>query len=518
MFIATSRNINEIDTYAERTLGISTRTLMGRAGEAVAEAVRALTPSGRVLILAGKGNNGGDGYAAALSLRQSHEVAVYDVFDGGQHSEAGQYYLSECERENIPVLRGAPSAELLNRADIIVDAIFGTGYSGELTDSLRALACSINESPARVVAVDLPLGVDGDLGECDVSSVRADITVALCLPKPAHLSYPARELMGELVIASLGLSRSDLLAATKLTYTSLDDKSALSFLPKRENTANKGSFGKVLHVTGSPKYRGAAHLALEASLRSGVGITAHLDFSSAIPESASSLGTGNTLTEELRLKFPEAIYENIPADKDPLGHICALSQKYTATLVGSGSDKSYELYTLVKALLSTEGGALILDADAINSIAEYGDLSDLRSAKRAVVLTPHPKEFSRLSGLSVEYINSHRLRCAENFAREQGVTLLLKGAGTVITDGELTYINSSGSTALAKGGSGDVLAGLTVSLSAQISSPITAAALAAYLHGKAADKLSESLSDFGVTPSDLPTELAKQIKRLTSLE
>ena len=514
MYIATSEIIKAIDKKAE-SLGISTRALMGRAGEAVAEVVRSLSPGGRVLILAGKGNNGGDGYAAALALRHSHEVTVYDIFDGGQKSEAGKYYLSECEREGIAISRGDGLSTLICRADVVVDGIFGTGFSGELSAFLGNVAQTVNESAARVVAIDLPLGVNGDTGECAEHTVRADITVALCLPKPAHLSYPAREYMGKLVMSSLGLEA--LLRETPFgfSYIATDGEQARRLMPKRSATANKGSFGKTLHVTGSDKYRGAAHLALEAALRSGVGITAHLDLTSALYGNKVNIPSGATLTEELRLKFPEAIYESIPENIHPVSHICFISKKYTTTLVGSGSGVSKELYSLIRALLTTEGGPLVLDADAINSVSEFGSPEDLKSAKRRVILTPHPKEFSRLSGISIEYINAHRLRVAENFAGEYNVILLLKGAGTVITDGKLTYINTTGSTALSKGGSGDVLAGLVSSLAAQGIEPLSATALAAYLHGRAGDALSETLSDYGVTPSDLPTELAKQMKQLS---
>jgi len=514
MNIATSENIREIDLYAEERLGISARALMGRAGEAVADAVRELSSGGNVIILAGKGNNGGDGYAAALSLSKTHAVTVYDVFGGGQRSEAGKYYLDGCVEQGVKIVSGELPVTPIDSASVIVDAVFGTGYSGSLSDKLQYIADTVNASDAAVVAVDIPLGIDADSGELSGSPVRAHITVALTLPKPAHLLYPAREYMGRVKVCSLGLdgligdsgakdanSKADTSKGGipfKFSYHCIDKSIAAKFLPKRAATSNKGSFGKTLHLTGSEKYRGAAHLALEASLRTGVGLVGYL----------------GAVSDELRLRFPEAIYENLQAKSDTVSQICEISRKYTTTLIGSGSGVSEELYNTVKALLATRGGALIIDADGINSLAAYGSAHDLKGSSRPVVLTPHPLELSRLTGLEVGYINSHRLNIARQFAAEHGVILLLKGAGTVITDGNRAYINTTGSTALSKGGSGDVLSGVIASLAAQTEDTLTAAALAAYLHGAAGDSLSKTLSDFGVTPSDLPIEIAKQINGL----
>ena len=290
------------------------------------------------------------------------------------------------------------------------------------------------------------------------------------------------------------------------TANLIDRELALSLLPKREKNSNKGSFGRLLTVVGSGEYLGAAHLAIESALRGGVG-------------SVKALCEERLLFSLLN-KYPEVIYQQIPpvssfTEREAF-EIAEASQSFTAVLVGSGSGRSVGLLRLVVSLLKTEGAPVILDADAINVLSELKEEGRelLRRAKREVILTPHPLEFSRLSGLEVGFVNEHRAECAENFVKQYGSNLVLKGAGTVVTDGKKLYINTTGSSALAKAGSGDCLAGLIASLVGSGVSPISAAALGAYIHGAAGDALAKRFSEFGVTPSDLPSAMAEELAKL----
>lgn len=286
----------------------------------------------------------------------------------------------------------------------------------------------------------------------------------------------------------------------KNIYEICDAEWVRSKLPKRKTTANKGSFGKAMLIVGSDAYRGAAYLSLGMALRGGAGYV-------------SFLGEAN-IAAELRAAFPEAIYYALGLNETE--KIFDLADKHTSILVGSGSGVSEELYALISALISREGGPLIIDADGLNSIAKYAvSVKDFfNSAKRTVVLTPHPLELSRLSGLSVSEIESARRDVALRLAGEWGVILLLKGFGTVITDGKRLLVNSSGSVALAKAGSGDVLAGLIVSVASYTADTLFAAGISAYLHGAAGDRLAEDFTEYGVTPSDLPKEVAKALKKI----
>lgn len=509
MKLASSKLISNIDEYSQNTLGITILTLMERSGEAVAKAVRNMTPRGRrVSILAGKGNNGGDGYAAALKLMDEYSVKVYDIFSKGQKTEEGRHFLSLYKERGGIIRNFAPTEEILKdikNSACIVDAIFGTGFHGEMPEELRPLAIAIRESvEAEKVAIDVPLGINADDGSVSDFAISVGATVELSFIKPGIISYPARAYVGDVVYDDLDLPRKAITEKFPFKYHMIDSEWVSNALPRRDDNSNKGSFGKLLVITGSKKYRGAAHLGVEAALRGGVGLVSF----AGVPE----------LIEELSIKYPEVIYKEIKdisefAEED-INELLKLSDKHTAILIGSGSDNTDGLLSLVLAFLSTEGAPVILDADAINALSSMGEAGAVavREAKRNVVLTPHPLEFARLSGSDVATVQLHRLELAEKFAKENGCVLVLKGAGTVIADGKEIFINVAGNSALAKAGSGDVLAGFMAAFIAQNKTNIPkAAALSVYYHAVAGESLAVEYSSYGVTPSDLPKEMARQV-------
>ena len=493
MKLATCDLIKQIDNFSEQSGIASKQVLMQKAGQAVANAVRSAIPQGsRVLIIAGKGNNGGDGYSAAIELCPDFSVSVFAPFGAEQKNAEGRHFLSLAREASIKIysLESYDIAKsYIASADCIVDALFGVGFSGDIPEALLPIVKSINSSSAKIIAVDLPLGILSDSGEVLPNAIRAHQTVALSYLKPAHVSYPAKEYMGKVTLDTLGLDGVTYPDDIKFSYFLIDRAFVKENLPQRKETANKGSFGKALLIVGSDKYRGAAHLSMEAALRSGVG---YVGFFGDVE-----------LSRELRMKFPEAIYEKKSKS------LSEISSKYSAVLIGSGSGVSGELADIISELLDSEGAPIIIDADGINAIAKFNLQAKLKASPREIVLTPHPLEFSRISGIPVEDINAKRIEAAEGFAREYGVTVLLKGAATVVTNGISTYINSSGSQALAKAGSGDVLSGIIVAMIASGLSSDIACALSAYIHGAAGDSLAEEYSSLGVTPSDLPKYIAR---------
>ncbi len=504
MKLVTPDMIPKIDRFAIEVLGIAERELMRRSGEAVLSAAENILPSGgRVLVLAGGGNNGGDGYAFGCLSIGKFDTVIYDVLSKGQRSESGKYYLNEFLARGGSVIEGLPSSEELSRANLIVDALFGTGFKGELSSELIDLSESINAMSVPVLAVDVPLGIDAEYGRAGKGALRADTTVQLSFIKVGLLSYPAREFVGNLVYSDLSLPKESIFSSFTFDEFFVDEEEAVRLLPKRNNNSNKGSFGKALLITGSEKYEGAGRLSLEAALRGGAGIVTYL--------------SSRALRDRLISDFPEAIYapllDGLPESTED---ILSLAKAHSSALVGSGSGVSEELYLLIKELLESDGAPIVLDADALNSVSSFGSLDVFRNSRRKLILTPHPMELSRLTGVPVSAINSDRLRIAKSFALENQCILLLKGAATIVTDGKITYVNSTGSSALAKGGSGDALAGLIVSLLAFSDDPLGSTALAAYIHGKAGDNLAKIYSDFGVTPSDLPKEMAKAMASLSA--
>lgn len=508
MILAQPDMIRKIDAYARDRLGIPTEELMLRAGGAVARTVRDNIQIGkRVTVFAGKGNNGGDGYAAAYLLHSDYDVTVFDVFGAGQSTDEGRLYLDSYLGVGGTVRAlsfDGDTAKFIRSSDCIIDAVFGTGFKGNYPESAVKLAeIFASSDSAFKVAVDVPLGVNASDGSVDVSAVYgADTTVSLGFIKPGLISYPAKKYVGKLVYDNIGLQNKTVMTDFEFKDFSIDHDLARSLIPKREDNSNKGSFGKLLLVTGSPAFPGAARLSLEAALRSGVGLCTYLG--------------EEALCTSISATFPEAIYKpcSVPSlTPSDLDYVTDLAKGHTAILIGSGSSRSDGLYRLIERLLSSDGAPLILDADAINTLAEHPEGRELiRASRRKVILTPHPLELSRISGIPTDVIQSSRICVAKQFAKENKCILILKGAATVVTDGESTYINTSGSSTLAKAGSGDVLAGTVASVTASGVDPLSAAVFSVYFHGLAADVLAEELSELGVTPSDLPREIARQIK------
>lgn len=500
MLIAKSDLIKEIDKYLDEEVGIPAVELMRRSGAALEKALRSVCSFGsRVVILCGSGNNGGDGYALATLLRD-YKVTLFDMFGKGQRSEEGRFYRQTCISDAKEVITYSGSDRdkgIIASADCIVDAVFGVGFRGEYPNLLKGVAELLRKSKAKKIAVDIPLGVDADTGAVtEAFAYRADITVCLTLLKAGLVSQPARDYCGRVVLDNIGIDISDIKNRFSFSTCFIDKEYALTHLPKREENSSKGSFGKLGMITGSDRYMGAAHLSVEAALRGGVGYVCFF---------------GSTdLCRELRMKYPEVLYNPDFSFEKTLPETF---DKMNAVLVGSGVGTSPELYDFVKTLSHIEGAPLVLDADAINSVSLYGSLDFFKEAKRKLILTPHPLEFARLVRTEVSGVQSDRIKHALDFCSYAGdnTVLVLKGSSTLVTDGETLLINSSGSSALAKAGSGDVLAGLLASLVAMGTEPLEAASVAVYYHGIAADRMEKQLSPLGVLPSELPRGVASAI-------
>ncbi len=512
MKLARPHLISKIDKYAADVLGISTLSLMGKSGAAVAAAVRSYTnPGDFIAILAGSGNNGGDGYAAAAELLSDRKVKVYDVFSKGQSTDEGKHFLKLYQDKGGEIEAISLTAEQkteIKSSACIVDAVFGTGFKGEIPPSVKELAAVISESVgSQKIAVDVPIGINAEDGSIDPCTAFVHAIVELSFIKPGIVSYPARSYIGKIIYDDLGLPLKKIEEHFDFKYELVDETFAKNHLPIRKRNTHKGSFGKTLLITGSSRYPGAGRLSLEAALRGGSGLVTFLG--------------EEPLTEDYVREYPEAIYQSFnPLDDSAPDFVKKLSLSFNSTLIGSGSGNTAYTARIVKELLLSEGGTLILDADAINSLAEeYPDaLTLIKNSKRHVILTPHPLEFARLSGMDVATVQNKRLAAATKFAGENKCTLVLKGAGTIVTDGKQVFINASGSSALSKAGSGDVLAGFIASLAARGTEPVIAAALGAYYHGCAGDNLAREFSTYGVTPSDLPKEIARAIAKTQASE
>lgn len=499
----------KIDEYASRKQKLSHRVLMGNAGRFIADTVAKDAKIGaRFLFFCGGGNNGGDGYAAAVTLAErGYKAYAIDVTESGQRSDAGQYYLALYKKKiGIPIsyldIDEETLAEYAEGSHAVIEAVYGTGFSPDkpLPEAISTTLRLLNglHYPKKF-AVDIPAGVCSRSGAAIENAFHADVTLALSFPKRGIYLHPGCLYAGKIIASAIGIDLTRAAEVFTLTDEALDDACIRRFLPQRRVDMHKGDGGNAMMLAGSHLYPGAAMLAAEAALRTGAGYV-HLVSDASVTQAAVA-------------RTPSLLVTTIENDKELL----PIEKQASALLVGCGTGRRPSLLPLIDHLLSTEGCPLILDADALNLLSEDPNAvkPKLKAARREVLVTPHPKEFSRLSGLSLDEVTRDRYRVARSFADECGVHLLLKGTATVIAakDGR-TFINTTGNDALAKAGSGDVLAGVILSFVAQGASLPEAAACAAYLHGKAGERLSKRYSTYGVLPQELPAAIAESIAEI----
>ncbi len=448
---------------------------------------RELCSFNSVRVYCGKGNNGSDGYATALLLKKSGiYVEIVQVFP-----PASEECATLCQRAieaDIPVTQEVtfPTEEV----DCVFDAIFGIGINGEITDAraLRAIEI-INSSESYVVSADIPSGMNADSGEECGASVKADKTVTFTAPKRGMLSNKSVDLCGEIVVAEVGI-RVKYDELRESTCVPITGKLVKSMLPKRERYSHKGTFGTTVIVAGSKTMPGAAAMAAMAAYKSGCGVV-------KIIAPVSICQVLNILVKEA-IVIPQAEENGVMKPNLSEEGVNALA-KADSVLIGPGLGKGRHS-ELIENVLNVTNAGVIIDADGINALA--GKLDIIRN--KNVLLTPHVLEFSRISGCDVKDIESRRISFADKFARENGVTLLLKGARTVIAyGGSNKYISLDATSALAKAGSGDVLGGIIASLSSQGMSLTDSAAAGCYIHTHTGLIAEKEVGARGTTADDL---------------
>ena len=450
------------DAYTIQKLGVPSQVLMERAGRAIAEEAEGMLHARggrRVVAVCGGGNNGGDGWCAAriLSLR-GFEVSVWPLSETCSPDCAAQRALYEGE-----VVHDLPEG-----VDLVIDAIFGTGFRGAAEGICADAIDRINASGAAVLAADIPSGLNGDDGIA-VAAVRADATVAVGEIKRGHLLNDGPDCCGRLVRRDIGIELPSPPSGFLLEGADI----APLFPPRRRNT-HKGSYGEAAILAGSLAYSGAPLLSAAAALRAGCGYTRL-----ALPEPLFPHMVGK-LPAAILTSFPAGDDGCLRADEDALRALCAAD----CIAVGMGCGLSRGVYDCVRFLLQNYAGTLVLDADALNALAAFG-VDALAGHKGALLLTPHPKEFSRLCGAPLAEVLRSGSALAAAFAKQYGCTLLLKGCTSVVTDGDRLRYNAEGTPALAKGGSGDVLSGIAAAVAARGASPFDAACAASFLLGRA---------------------------------
>ena len=481
-YVLTSAQAREIDRIMIEKIHIPGILLMEQAAAAVADAVEELcSKSCRVLCICGNGNNGGDGWAAARILKlRGHETAI----------AATSKKLPPDAEANMKVFIGHSETTWLDSAnaseffsgaserfDVIVDALFGIGLSREPEGLYSDIIGMINESGLPVVSVDIPSGVFCDSGACTVG-VNADVTVTFQYAKPAHYLFPGREHTGRLVIAPIGFVREEPVPA------GLCFVDHFSLPPRRSNT-NKGTYGRLSVIAGSKGMSGAAVMCAKAAVASGAGLT-------TVHTCGYTADVVQHSVFEAMAVTVGSCFERIK-DMD----LSELIKNSSALIAGPGLGQHDDLHQLISAICILDIPKVI-DADALNMAATVPGIVFGKNT----VLTPHPMEFSRISGFSIIQILAEPVKTAASYAKKHGVVVLLKGATTVVSDGSISYLVTAGAPSMAKGGSGDVLSGITGALLAQGLPAIEAAYGAAYIAGKAGEAAAAEKGSCAPTPMD----------------
>ena len=488
MKLVTAKEMKALDVQAQNDYAMPGILLMDNAAQAVAEAVHeALTAleGERVVIFCGGGNNGGDGLGAARWL-QSYGVSVrafvvgaaLDAVQGDAAMELAMFTKAGGRVEALSTEDDWVLAELAaSKADVLVDALLGTGFHGELEgDVLRACEL-LNKSEKYILAVDIPTGVNADNGAVCEQAVRADHTVTMALVKTGLLLYPGREYCGDIELADISMPVK-LVEEYKSDKYRLTDEIVRELLPLRKANAHKGDAGRVVICAGSPGYTGAAALASDAAVKAGAGLV--------------SLYTPLSSRDVLAIKLTEVmvhgLLERMPGilGGGAASDVASSAEAADVLAIGPGLGTSESTQEAVRTILQKITTPVVIDADALTALAGHTEILAAMQAQK--VLTPHPGEMARLTGLEIAEIEADRINVAKKYAEEWQAIVVLKGAPTVIgCPNGTVYVNSTGNSSLATGGSGDVLTGIIAGLAAQEISLQEAAICGVYLHGLAAE-------------------------------
>lgn len=509
MLTLTTAQMKKAEQLSDRS-GLSYGEMMENAGRTAYQYLenRYGLADKSCVILAGSGNNGGDGFVIARRLLEAGGSPLvllgcglpktvlakenYERFCdlGGKTDD-----LSDGEEEALFAIQGA---------QIIIDALFGTGFHGEVPYPASALLACANSAQAVKVALDVPSGINADTGESGEICFQGDVTLAFGACKPAHNTLTAKASCGRIEVLDIGIPAAVIAQALNDT-AEITVQLVKSLLPVRSPEAHKGVFGKLLVLAGSRRMPGASMMCTMAALRMGAGTV-----TLASPESVSAI-TAPHLMEAMPLPLPETSAGGCaPSAADTL---LAFLAGATAFVAGCGLTAAPETLELLRKVLPQVQCPLVLDADGLNCVSK--DLDLLKNLKAPAVLTPHPGEMARLAGMTVEQVNENSVAVAKLFAREYGVTVVLKGHRTIVAlpDGKL-FQNTTGNAGLAKGGSGDVLAGMIGALAAQGILPQDAALCGVCLHGLAADRLDRRMSQYSMLARDVIEEIPFVLKDL----
>lgn len=502
MYVVTAKEMGCIDKRAIEEYDIPGIVLMENAAIRAVEVIMDEYDiyKKNVIVLVGGGNNGGDGLAIARHLYLSGAcVEVFLTFPPDKSKGDAKINLQCAEKLSIPmnyILEKADIVHLensLKHGDIIIDALFGTG----LSQNVRGISKYVIETVGRyflpVVAIDIPSGIDGSTGRYMGCAIKASHTVTFGYPKQGHLLYPGRTYTGKLHVVPISLPDDSAEAIGISTFT-LDKTEAANFLKYRPQYSHKGTFGRVGVLAGSTGFTGAAYLTSMAAQRSGSGLV-----TLGVPQGIQPI-MANKLTEVMT--YPLSDDGTGHFSKDAAVEIVRFLEDKDVLALGPGMGTGEDLFDLIMHILSEIDISIVIDADGLNNISN--DVHVLSRYDAPIVLTPHPGEMARLINRSIEYVMENPVEVALSLSKDIGAVVLLKGATSVIanSDGRV-YINTTGNSGMATGGSGDVLTGIVASLMAQGYDAFYAAVLGSFIHGMAGDMAADDKGEVGVIAHDI---------------
>lgn len=508
MLIYTCEQMRVIEENADVN-GLSYIQMMENAGNACADKIHSIINgmggiTRSVSILCGAGKNGGDGYVIARNLCDRGYSVRLIMVSGLPTAYESKMMYSYLEDKDVLVADLDQNYDACVTACMsgaaIIDCVFGIGFHGELDKKISRFFNDISKSRAKKFAVDIPSGLEGNSGEIKSVYFKADHTLAITCYKPVHILKPASECCGIVSLIDIGIDESCYEAVGSDVMFSAEMSEIARFFKPRRSDSHKGSFGTLLSVCGSRNMQGAAVMAAQAAVNSGVGIV-----KCVFPEAAYS-AIAAKLTEPLTIPMLSTADGFLSARNSH--QIIEMAQSADAVLLGCGLGVNEDTVRLVGDILMNVKRPVILDADGINAVSV--NINILKETSAPLILTPHPGEMSRLTGLSVGEILTNRVKVAKDFAKEYNCIVVLKGANTVVAgpSGNV-YINRTGNAGMATGGSGDVLAGIISSFVCQSMSLQSATIAGVYVHGLCGDAVRSKCSMHGVTPTRMIDELAE---------
>jgi ADP-dependent NAD(P)H-hydrate dehydratase / NAD(P)H-hydrate epimerase len=515
MFAAGQKEMHQMDQYTIEQIGLPGVVLMENAGAKVVEEILESSPceKPKVIVLAGGGNNGGDGFVIARRLFDlGLDPLLCLLVEPNRIKGDAKVHLDVYLNRDLPIfhLQERSLKELrneLSHADIIVDAILGTGVNGPVREPFTQVISMVNEYEGKkwIISVDIPSGVSSDTGKVEGVAIKSTKTITFVFPKKGFFLMDGPMYVGEWKAVDISVPPSIVAELGLLMPKLITERSVKASLPVRPKHGHKGTFGHALVLGGSRSYVGAPIFAAKAAIHSGAGLV-----TLAVPESIYPMAAAQN---------PESLF--LPLSESE-GHISAMATEeitprlpqFNSAAIGPGMSRFHGGEEWIKTLLTSfTNQSIVFDADALYLLRN--ELDTVRQYKGDIIFTPHPGEMAILLNKTVKEVEANRIEIASTFAKKYSVYLLLKGHRSIIAspEGEV-YINPIGHDALGKGGSGDVLTGLIVSFLAQGARPLNALICASYLHARAGEEKAKVLSHYGVVPFDLIDGVRDQLNQM----